>query len=890
MKKIIGLLLGIFMLLNIFPVGVSADMVNEDTEVQQQNVDESMENVSTSEESNETISTNSDNSISVKYTTHVQKEGWQNWVSNGELSGTSGKALRVEALKIDVEGSSNTIIKYRTHVQKEGWQDWVSNGELSGTTGKALRIEALEIKAENLPTGYHIEYRAHVQKEGWQDWVSNGELAGTTGKALRVEAIQIRVVSNNQYYSKVKYSSKPIDGDWEKAVNESATSGQIGKDLEALKINVDKSIADIKYRGYIQGIGWQEWTNNGETVGQEESKKKISAIQIEASGLSDDVQCLYRVYVSGEGWQAWRYSGQQAGTTTSGGSIQAIQVRFEDKNPSITYQGNIEKEGVQDWVSDGSTAGTEGKALRLEGIKLKLNNFDNGSITYRAYVQNKGWLQWKNEGELAGTIGEGLRLEAIEIKGVNLPSNYQIQYRAHVQSVGWQEWKTDGQTAGTTEKSLRIEAIQVRIVRAVKMEPIQCIDSPANNSIITDKFSVSGWSLSYSGVEKVQAYVDGKLLGETVPNTSREDVYKVYPQYDKHNSGFKIDNIDITTIAPGNRTLEIRQFGNDGYIHHAYKQITIKKKDNITTIDAPTSGYLESSDKLYIKGWALNGSGVAKVNVYIDNVLKATIKTDQTRNDVAQVYPGYNNDNKSGYTTNISLSGLKAGKHTLKISPVGNDGTIQENTRDFYYKNKGNKTIVVDAGHNYGGDYGATATHYGVTYSETELNMKIADYLRTYLESAGYNVIMTRKTSDKDVCNVNQSLANRVSIANKSDAVLFISIHQNAATASAHGVEVYSTTNSPDKGYSWDNYSDKINKSKQLATKVVNSIASNVGFYNRGAKTANLYVLRNTRMPAILVECGFITNYSNATALSVDLNQRKIASSITEQVKAMYPN
>lgn len=873
MKKRVGLLICILMIINLLSSSAYAGTVNPNNIKGQ------------TQEDIITMKAN-DNSAIVKYSTHVQNIGWNGWKTNGETAGTVGRGLRVEALKITIEGSENASISYRAHVQNKGWMNWVSNGETAGTEGKGLRVEALQIEAKNLPEGYHLIYRAHVQNKGWQDWVSNGEVSGTVGSSLRIEALEIKVVQNDKYYSNIQYSSKAIGYEWTSNVYEAQTTGSSTTDLEAFNIDLDNSIGLLKYRAYIENYGWQDWKNNNEVAGGEGSKKKIKAIQLDVSGLADNVQCLYRVYLSDIGWQDWKNSGDVAGDIGGKNNIRAIQVKLEDREPSIEYVGHVQNIGWQDWKTDGDMAGTTGKNLRIEGIKIKLCNFENASITYRVHVQKKGWMNWESNGEIAGTIGESLRVEAIQIKGKGLPSTYQVQYRAHVQNVGWQDWKTDGQIAGTTGRGLRIEAIQIRIVRATKIAPMQYIDSPSDNSIITDNFTVSGWSLNYSGVKKIEVYVGDKLVGETIPSIAREDVYNAYPQYGIHNSGYELD-VDIKTIPPGDNQIEVRQYGNDGYIHHAYKQITIKKKDNITTIDAPASGYLESKDKLYIKGWALNGSGVEKVNVYIDNVLKATIKTDQTRNDVAKVYPGYNNDNKSGYTTNISLSGLKAGKHTLRISPIGYDGTVKEVIRDFYYKNHG-VTIAVDAGHNYGGDYGATATHNGITYSETELNMKIADYLKTYLENAGYNVVMTRNSADRDQCNVNQSLANRVSIANKSDATLFISIHQNAATPSAHGVEVFSTTNNPDRGYSWDNYSDKINKSKQLATKVVNSIASSVGFYNRGAKTANLYVLRNTRMPAILVECGFITNYSNATALAVDLNQRKIASSIADQVKTMY--
>lgn len=873
MKKRVGLLICILMIINLLTSSAYAGTVNPNNIKGQ------------TQEDIITMKAN-DNSAIVKYSTHVQNIGWNGWKTNGETAGTVGRGLRVEALKITIEGSENASISYRAHVQNKGWMNWVSNGETAGTEGKGLRVEALQIDAKNLPEGYHLIYRAHVQNKGWQDWVSNGEVSGTVGSSLRIEALEIKVVQNDKYYTNIQYSSKAIGYEWTSNVYEAQTTGSSITDMESFNINLNNSIGILKYRAYIQNEGWQDWKNNNEVAGVEGSKKKIKAIQLDVSGLADNVQCLYRVYLSDIGWQDWKNSGDIAGDIGGNNNIRAIQVKLEDREPSIQYVGHVQNVGWQSWKNSGDIAGTTGKDLRLEGIRIKLCNFENASITYRVHVQNKGWMNWVSNSETAGTIGQGLRVEAIQIKGKGLPSTYQVQYRTHVQNIGWQDWKTDGQIAGTTGRGLKIEAIQIRIVRATKIAPTQYIDLPSDNSIITDNFTVTGWSLNYSGVKNIQVYIGDKLVGETIPNIEREDVYNDSPQYGIHNSGYKLD-VDIKTISPGDKQLEVRQYGNDGYIHSVYKNINISKKENRTNINSPSNNYIEKSDTLLVKGWALNGSGVEKVNIYVDNQLKATVKTDQPTDGVNISFPGYINGDKAGYTANISLKGLKAGKHTLRISPVGYDGTVKEVSREFYYKNYG-VTIVVDAGHNYGGDYGAVATHNGITYSETELNMKIADYLKTYLENAGYNVVMTRNSSDRDQCNVKQSLANRVSIANNSNAKLFISIHQNAATASAHGVEVFSTTNNPDSGYSWDNYSDKINKSRELANRVVNSIASSVGFYNRGAKTANLYVLRNTRMPAILVECGFITNYSNATALAVDLNQRKIASSIADQVKTMY--
>jgi uncharacterized protein YjdB len=132
----------------------------------------------------------------VAYEAHVQNIGWQEWVKNGEIAGTTGQSLRLEAIKIQLEvfQSKDINVLYRAHVENIGWQEWVKNGEIAGTTGQSLRLEAIEIKLEGSNTdGFGIIYQAHVENIGWQECVKNGEIAGTTGQGLRLEALKIFV-------------------------------------------------------------------------------------------------------------------------------------------------------------------------------------------------------------------------------------------------------------------------------------------------------------------------------------------------------------------------------------------------------------------------------------------------------------------------------------------------------------------------------------------------------------------------------------------------------------------------------------------------------------------------------------------------------------------------
>jgi len=142
-----------------------------------------------------------DRKLHVQYRSHVQNVGWQGYALDGNLSGTTYRNLRVEAMNIDlINAPENAKIKYRTQIQNIGWQSWKENGQLTGTEGQGLRIEALQIKLENLEQ-YTVEYRVHVEGIGWTGWYMDGETAGTVGQSRRIEAIQIRLVP---FYKRIK--------------------------------------------------------------------------------------------------------------------------------------------------------------------------------------------------------------------------------------------------------------------------------------------------------------------------------------------------------------------------------------------------------------------------------------------------------------------------------------------------------------------------------------------------------------------------------------------------------------------------------------------------------------------------------------------------------------
>lgn len=135
----------------------------------------------------------------VAYSSHIQNTGNQDYVYDGEVSGSVGKALRMEALRITLPSLMNSSVNYCAHVQNIGWQNWVNKGQTAGTAGEKLRMEAVKLKLSGKAADkYDIYYQVHVQNLGWLDWAKNGQPAGTEGYSYRMEGIKIKLVEKGK--------------------------------------------------------------------------------------------------------------------------------------------------------------------------------------------------------------------------------------------------------------------------------------------------------------------------------------------------------------------------------------------------------------------------------------------------------------------------------------------------------------------------------------------------------------------------------------------------------------------------------------------------------------------------------------------------------------------
>ena len=173
-----------------------------------------------------------------------------------------------------------------------------------------------------------------------------------------------------------------------------------------------------------------------------------------------------------------------------------------------------------------------------------------------------------------------------------------------------------------------------------------------------------------------------------------------------------------------------------------------------------------------------------------------------------------------------------------------------------------NKVIVIDAGH--GGPDPGKPGKYGK--DEDELNLEIAQKLRELIEESGGIVVMTREDDTLSDSSLSKDLKNRVVKANEVIADVLISIHLNSFSQSKYkGAQVF--------------YQNNSEKGKLLAELIQQELRNTLDPNNdRMAKSSNsYYLLRNAKMPAVIVECGFMSNPEEEKLLNDENYQYKIA-------------
>lgn len=255
---------------------------------------------------------------------------------------------------------------------------------------------------------------------------------------------------------------------------------------------------------------------------------------------------------------------------------------------------------------------------------------------------------------------------------------------------------------------------------------------------------------------------------------------------------------------------------------------------------------------------------------------------------VGTYYEMYGKSGRMVFTPNKSYGSFNYISLNYDFPPVEQDGVLYISSSDFFNHVQvllnvrslnpiGIKTILIDPGHG-GNDRGAA----GLRYTEKALTLQVATRLYHILSKMGYRVLMTRATDQR------LELIHRAQASNSIKADLFISIHMNAAkNRTVNGIETFALTSpgapsSGSKTVQYNNYpgNNAAHNSMFLAWNVQNMLVRTTRAFDRGVKHARFVVLRETRCPSILVECGFISNRTEENNLGSAMYQEKLAQAI----------
>lgn len=268
--------------------------------------------------------------------------------------------------------------------------------------------------------------------------------------------------------------------------------------------------------------------------------------------------------------------------------------------------------------------------------------------------------------------------------------------------------------------------------------------------------------------------------------------------------------------------------GKKGWVYSFYGTFT--KQGTAQNNEQEPAASNESVTIIY------NGTNLREQPSTTSNVA-ARVDAGATYNIIASEGDWYKislNDGATAYVANWVVTNNQAANTSITINKADRKrGTLK------------GVTIVVDAGHG-GNDRGTTGAR---GTDEKDINILTSELLRSKLQAAGANVIMTRESD------VFVDLRKRVAVSHQANADAFISIHYDALEdSSVHGFTTYYTNS----------------YQKELAEAIHAGIAKKVSLKDRGARFGDYLVLRENRQPSVLLELGYLSNPTEERAITTD--------------------
>lgn len=559
------------------------------------------------------------------------------------------------------------------------------------------------------------------------------------------------------------------------------------------------------------------------------------------------------------------------------GSYLAKITKSEHKNESGKYTSHVYLLGKDGVLSGLGTTSAELKNIKVSG-SVSAVNINSNTGSYGVKVTNivapnglekifvPTWTDSKGQDDIvwheAQRQSDGSYLANIT---KTQHKNESGKYTSHVYLLG-----KDGVLTGLGTASAELKDIK-------PSGSVSAINIDANSGSFEVKVSNI---VAPQGLSKVYVptWTDNKgqddiVWHEAQRQTDGNYLVKITKKQHKYESGKYTSHVyylgsDGSLSAIGATSVILPEVKESGTLSVSNINATDGKFDvQVTNVVAP-----KGIDKVYLPTWTEN-NGQDDIKWYeaqlqTDGSYKLTIESSKHKYSsglyhVHAYYRGLDGSMTAVGTTSVELP----------------EGAYTEKATQRSY------TVYLDPGHG-GADSGAS---YGGIH-EKNLAMSVANKLRENLLQRGIKVLMTR-TADYDV----DFRTERSKMANNSEADLFVSIHFNATGAgvtTTKGIETYWYKYDPEYqpkiNQEMHNDATRLAESEILANKVQSSLIKETGAVDRGVRRETFAVLRETAIPAILVELGFMDNPSELNVIKTDSYHTKLANALTQGIVDWY--
>lgn len=347
----------------------------------------------------------------------------------------------------------------------------------------------------------------------------------------------------------------------------------------------------------------------------------------------------------------------------------------------------------------------------------------------------------------------------------------------------------------------------------------------------------------------------GEQMGLSVSwDNQKKAVYILTPPADTGNgtSPGGDNGTGSNPVNPGTQPEQPANLANVGGISFSDNRLLIAVDQNVT----PNVFTMSGPDRIVIDLPNTKFSDTFSTGQMLDSNQNGYIETPD--------YPEVSKVRYALFSSNPSTIRIVLDMNVVKMGELinNNDGLIilDLNKETTIPGGNGKKLVVIDAGHG-GKDPGAISV---TKKKEKDFNLAVALKVQELLKKEqNIDFVLTRSSDTYP------SLSDRVKIANDLNADLFISIHANAGSSTASGVETYYTR------------ADSL----ALAKVMHKYLVSSSGLTDRGVRSKSLHVTRETKMPAVLLEAGYLSNKNDNAKLYTEDFQNRVAAGIVKGIK-----